>query len=856
MLQSPRKAGAVEPRLSGAVFLSVLAICLVSRVSPAGAADASIYTDLMDLNIVNWRCLTIGSSTTGCFETDDDRLVAINLKTSLSFYGITSPVFVPETEADHVYFGLNGAGLAQALASHSVETLTVAIQAASQPPETLPNGVSDCSLVTDLRVGQVDYDLVLSCSLDHTAGNQETGYIAVILWSPDSSSLTVTDFVVVEPRCGTVLQGELRLPVTFAGMTPVDPACISGSAEEVVITSDQFLDEITCNITGDWTVDAAGLCAAILTTKSPTTQPGGQTTSPSQAGSSGSGGDTGAVVGAIVGALAGVALILLLGLFLFRRRQDKQRALAGLGATGGHSLRALRSSQKQIRGNNGYHASTYVRKQFQATDTALYQASLTFASDDPTHYSDAGEIVALLTRSEATELATQSVQLRDCIGAGEFGEVYVATATFADGSKLDCAVKTLRAGSDQKDKLDFLKEAAIMAQFNHPNVLGLTAYVVDQSPNMILTELMSNGSLLGYLSDQPDLPSDDLLLQMALDIALGMQYLSRKGFVHRDLAARNILVNHDLKCSVADFGLSKEIDDGEYFRADAGKIPIRWTAPEAVAERKYTTSSDVWSFGVVLSEIWGKGARPYGNKSNLEVVQSIERGERMPKPPRCPWPVYDVMLKCWKYARRERPSFERLVDVMANFLQQLEAHEPLQVVKWEELAASTSSPRLSQDAGGYLAPTRNDGLANYDVATAGDVGPVSPVTTTSNYDNDTLLTQPAFSSPATGPVMGDYSNPQVLSLNENPTFGHAYEYNQSNAMGLTDTYDQPNAGGLDPSSSGDFEAYMTPESGAQSGRAGMPPSSFQGHMHVVVDDEFRGFSDGGDFAAYTTDANA
>ena len=125
-----------------------------------------------------------------------------------------------------------------------------------------------------------------------------------------------------------------------------------------------------------------------------------------------------------------------------------------------------------------------------------------------------------------------------------------------------------------------------MCQFHHPNVIALLGVVLDKAPNMIVIELMPNGSLLSYLNKNKGEIPLARRMQMGLDIALGMAYLAGKAFVHRDLAARNILVAQDLTCKVADFGLSKEIDDNsDYFVSEGGKVPIKWTAPEAIQKR-------------------------------------------------------------------------------------------------------------------------------------------------------------------------------------------------------------------------------------------------------------------------------
>lgn len=131
------------------------------------------------------------------------------------------------------------------------------------------------------------------------------------------------------------------------------------------------------------------------------------------------------------------------------------------------------------------------------------------------------------------------------------------------------------------------------------------------------------------------------------------------------MAARNILVDKDLKCKVADFGLSREIEgtntEGVYW-TKGGKIPVRWTAPEAITHTKFTCSSDVWSFGVVMWEVMSYGERPYWNWSNTDVIKAVDKGFRLFIPPNCPQILYNMMLDCWEADRLKRPKFKKIVS--------------------------------------------------------------------------------------------------------------------------------------------------------------------------------------------------
>ncbi|XP_004629077.1 ephrin type-A receptor 1 isoform X1 [Octodon degus] len=255
------------------------------------------------------------------------------------------------------------------------------------------------------------------------------------------------------------------------------------------------------------------------------------------------------------------------------------------------------------------------------------------------------------------------------IGEGEFGEVYQGTLSLP---RQDCkivAIKTLKDTSPDGQWWNFLREATIMGQFNHPHILRLEGVITKRKPIMIITEFMENGALDAFLKDREDQLSPAQLVAMLHGIASGMNYLSDHNYVHRDLAARNILVSQNLCCKVSDFGLTRLLDDfGGTYETQGGKIPIRWTAPEAIAQRIFTTASDVWSFGIVMWEVLSFGDKPYGDMSNQEVMKSIEDGYRLPPPVDCPAPLYELMKDCWVYDRTRRPTFAQLQGHLEKLL--------------------------------------------------------------------------------------------------------------------------------------------------------------------------------------------
>ncbi|KAI4904857.1 hypothetical protein NFI96_018242 [Prochilodus magdalenae] len=311
---------------------------------------------------------------------------------------------------------------------------------------------------------------------------------------------------------------------------------------------------------------------------------------------------------------------------------------------------------------------------------------------DPHTYEDPCQAVHEFAR----EIEASRIKIEKIIGSGEFGEVCYGRMKLPGKRDIPVALKTLKAGYTEKQRRDFLSEASIMAQFDHPNVIHLEGVVTRSKPVMIITEYMENGSLDSFLRRHDGQFTIIQLVGILRGIAAGMTYLSDLGYVHRDLAARNILVNSNLVCKVSDFGLSRVLEDDPdaAYTTTGGKIPIRWTAPEAIAYRKFSSSSDVWSYGVVMWEVMSYGERPYWNLTNRDapglqtetgakgslmnvydcgcrvsqVIKSVEEGYRLPAPMGCPGALHTLMLDCWQKDRNERPRFCQIVTVLDKLI--------------------------------------------------------------------------------------------------------------------------------------------------------------------------------------------
>ncbi|KAL1436600.1 hypothetical protein MTO96_049503 [Rhipicephalus appendiculatus] len=246
------------------------------------------------------------------------------------------------------------------------------------------------------------------------------------------------------------------------------------------------------------------------------------------------------------------------------------------------------------------------------------------------------------------------LHLGPIIGQGHFGCVYLGTMKLeGKGQVQPVAVKTLHNSSrgGEVDTMAFLEEALIMKDFHHVNVLPLIGLSIDKADGlMVIIPYMKYGDLLSYIRDERNTPTVKQLITFGVHVAEGMKYLAETKFVHRDLAARNCMLSEDFIVRVADFGLSRDVYEKDYYSGDnkKTKLPVKWMAPESLEKGIYNHKTDVWSYGVLLWELITRGVTPYPEVDNWDIVDFLKQGRRMKQPSFCPDELYAIMLKCWQ----------------------------------------------------------------------------------------------------------------------------------------------------------------------------------------------------------------
>ena len=291
------------------------------------------------------------------------------------------------------------------------------------------------------------------------------------------------------------------------------------------------------------------------------------------------------------------------------------------------------------------------------------------------------------------------------LGQGNFGVVFYAKleGVVEDQKSVEVAVKTLKEEHSADGLDDFVREAKLMFSFDHQNIVKILGVCVDDMPYYLIFEYMDKGDLAQFLranasslqrrtmnptdgrprsrtestlSDEPPSLTVEQLADICNQVACGMKYLSDNNHVHRDLACRNCLVkscdgweqtDSGLIIKIGDFGMSQNLYTSDYYRVRGQAVlPVRWMSPEAVIYGKFSTDSDVWSFGVVMWEVFSFAMQPYYGTSNEEVTEAIRRHRILAKPSDCPSKMYEIMKNCWAVEPKMRPGFDELVKILSN----------------------------------------------------------------------------------------------------------------------------------------------------------------------------------------------
>ncbi|KFP21300.1 Tyrosine-protein kinase ZAP-70, partial [Egretta garzetta] len=286
-------------------------------------------------------------------------------------------------------------------------------------------------------------------------------------------------------------------------------------------------------------------------------------------------------------------------------------------------------------------------------DTSVYESP----------YSDPEELKDKKLFLKRDHLMIDEVEL----GAGNFGCVKKGVYKMRK-KQIDVAIKVLKSNNEKTVKDEMMKEAQIMHQLDNPYIVRMIG-VCEAESLMLVMEMASGGPLNKFLASKKDEIAVSNIVELMHQVSMGMKYLEEKNFVHRDLAARNVLLVNQHYAKISDFGLSKALgaDDSYYKARTAGKWPLKWYAPECILYHKFSSKSDVWSYGVTMWEAFSYGQKPYKKMKGPEVISFIEQGKRMDCPTDCPAEMYALMQQCWTYRWEERPGFISVKNTIRSY---------------------------------------------------------------------------------------------------------------------------------------------------------------------------------------------
>lgn len=402
--------------------------------------------------------------------------------------------------------------------------------------------------------------------------------------------------------------------------------------------------------------------------------------------------------------------------------------------------------------------------------------------EEPTNPSDTMPNISKLRTIKENELRRGGM-----IGWGAFGAVYKGVwIPEGENIKIPVAIKVLR-GQDPARHQEFVEEAYIMASVNHRNILQLIG-VCMTSELVLITALMPLGCLHSYVKNNKDLIGSKPLLNWCAQIARGMAYLEERRMVHRDLALRNVLLQTPGLIKITDFGLSKFLDSNEeFYKAESGKVPIKWLAPECIQHRIFTHKSDVWAFGVTIWELLSFGERPFEHLDHKEVLNSLLVGDRLGQPEICTLDVYKIMIQCWLLPAESRPTFKELAEAFGRMagdpgrylviprdkylrLPHYSKEDEQELIK--HLSMPSEGPETVMDAEEYLRPQKLN-----DSETPPPPTPIKKFIEERGFDGDPIAYN--FDGAAVHSLTGDHHSSHHSSLQASMHPSHLTHRNMS-----------------------------------------------------------------------------
>uniref|UniRef100_A0A673KQV2 Inactive tyrosine-protein kinase 7-like n=1 Tax=Sinocyclocheilus rhinocerous TaxID=307959 RepID=A0A673KQV2_9TELE len=356
-------------------------------------------------------------------------------------------------------------------------------------------------------------------------------------------------------------------------------------------------------------------------------------------------------IGLSVGAAVAYIIIVLGLMFYCKQRRNAKRVQKGQDGDE-RELECLNGDVQQ----NG-HTTAEIQEEVALTNMAASGINKRHSSHDKLHF----------PRNNLHTITT--------LGKGEFGEVLLAKAKAAeDEEETVVLVKSLQA-RDEQMQLDFRRECDMFAKLSHANVARLLGICREVEPHYMILEYTDMGDLKQYLrvSKSKDEKvkvqplSTKQKVSVCLQVARGMEQLSNQRFVHKDLAARNCLISSKRQIKVSALGLSKDVYNSEYYHYRQSWIPLRWLPSEAVFEDDFSTKTDVWSFGVLMWEVFSFGELPYAELADDKVLEALQEGKLKLSPPQgCPSRVFKLMVRCWAASPKDRLSFSDIAAALSD----------------------------------------------------------------------------------------------------------------------------------------------------------------------------------------------